>query len=116
MYLFQSNFPSVSHQFISDFDKYYSSLVPRQTTKNDCNENNRSNIHLEYDDKIVNCRNIWFREFWSQHHKCDFAAQNNKGRKEDLNGGQICTGQEGISFEQEGLVPFVGKLKFSALF
>lgn len=56
--------------------------------------------HNIHSGQIVNCRNGWFREFWSQHNKCYF--NNSSPRK--------CTGQEAITdYEQEGLVPFVGK-------
>lgn len=56
--------------------------------------------------KIVNCRNIWFREFWSQHHKCSFNANLSAGMTR-------CTGtEELIDYEQEGLVPFVGNKYF----
>lgn len=50
---------------------------------------------------LINCRNSWFREFWSQHNKCEF-NNNNTTKK--------CTGMEKLTdYEQEGLVPFVGK-------
>lgn len=47
----------------------------------------------------MNCRNIWFNEFWEQRHKCKIDARN----------ASKCTGDEDLSvgFEQEGLVPFV---------
>lgn len=54
----------------------------------------------------MNCRNIWFREFWSQHHKCSFNANLSAGMTR-------CTGtEELIDYEQEGLVPFVGNKYF----
>lgn len=69
-------------------------------TKEACeNENNVKFMEngIEY---IRNCRNIWFREFWAQHHKCSF---NDTAKVR-------CTGKEkSTSYEQEGLVPFVGK-------
>jgi hypothetical protein len=48
----------------------------------------------------VNCRNIWFNEFWEQRHKCKFSANSNSSR---------CSGNEDlrVGYEQEGLVPFV---------
>jgi Receptor family ligand binding region len=47
----------------------------------------------------VNCRNIWFNEFWEQRHKC----------KLDWRNSTKCTGDEDLKegYEQEGLVPFV---------
>lgn len=60
------------------------------------------------DDLIVNCRNIWFREFWSQHNKCEF-DKTTTGGKVDARTANLCSGKETIQFEQEGLVPFVGK-------
>lgn len=66
-----------------------------------CNASQGMNIpHATQPAQIVNCRNGWFREFWIQHNKCTFE-----------NSEQKCTGQESITdYEQEGLVPFVGKL------
>lgn len=87
-----------------EFDEYYTSLRPRM---NDHNCNSSSGINLLRADNqnlIVNCRNVWFREFWSQHHKCSFNNNNN----DNIN--KQCTGTESIKdYEQEGLVPFVGK-------
>lgn len=72
----------------------------------------------------MNCRNIWFNEFWSQHHRCTLPANGESSRnasgKSDAGsaGGPdriaglmpACTGNEIITnYEQEGLVPFVGK-------
>jgi Receptor family ligand binding region len=47
----------------------------------------------------VNCRNIWFNEFWEQRHKCKFSWSNSSR----------CSGNEDLreGYEQEGLVPFV---------
>lgn len=47
----------------------------------------------------MNCRNIWFNEFWEQRHKC----------KIDWRNSSKCTGEEDlqVGYEQEGLVPFV---------
>lgn len=47
----------------------------------------------------MNCRNIWFNEFWEQRHKC----------KIDWRNSSKCTGEEDLreGYEQEGLVPFV---------
>ncbi|XP_069990587.1 metabotropic glutamate receptor 7 [Penaeus vannamei] len=47
-----------------------------------------------------NCRNVWFKEFWTQHFNCTFRERLPPGRK-------ACTGNETITHEQEGLVPFV---------
>lgn len=71
---------------------------------NECDGQSESNVpHKNLPGKIVNCRNIWFREFWSQHHKCSFNANLSAGMTP-------CTGNEKlIDYEQEGLVPFVGE-------
>lgn len=47
----------------------------------------------------MNCRNIWFNEFWEQRHKCQVDWRNSSK----------CSGQEdlNVGYEQEGLVPFV---------
>lgn len=70
----------------------------------ECDGQTESNVpHKKLPGKLVNCRNIWFREFWSQHHKCSFNANLSAGMTR-------CTGtEELIDYEQEGLVPFVGK-------
>ena len=59
--------------------------------------------------RIFNCRNPWFRQFWEQHFKCRFnsssgpPASNGSSQPE-------CRGGDKLSYyEQEGLVPFVGK-------
>lgn len=71
----------------------------RKNTKNSVRINSETNEKF-----IVNCRNIWFNEFWSQHHKCtfDMATDVHKNLTK-------CTGDEDLSigYEQEGLVPFV---------
>lgn len=65
-----------------------------------CNSSWNTNKPHALPGLLINCRNGWFREFWSQHNKCEF--NNNSTRK--------CTGMEKITdYEQEGLVPFVGK-------
>ncbi|XP_060827422.1 metabotropic glutamate receptor 7-like isoform X2 [Bombus pascuorum] len=86
---------------LQDFDDYYLSLRPR-VDDNECDGQSESNVpHKKLPGKIVNCRNIWFREFWSQHHKCSFNANLSAGVTP-------CTGNEKlIDYEQEGLVPFV---------
>jgi hypothetical protein len=64
---------------------------------------NATSLPIDANGKRINCRNIWFREFWSQHHKCAF----NESKL------PRCTGNETINeYEQEGLVPFVGLLLF----
>lgn len=75
---------------------------------NECNGQTESNVpHKHLPGKMVNCRNLWFREFWSQHHKCSFNANSSAATTR-------CTGTEKlIDYEQEGLVPFVGKQYFS---
>lgn len=66
-----------------------------------CNISSQINIpHVTTPELEVNCRNVWFREFWAQHNKCSWDP-------DDTN---PCTGSESIlDYEQEGLVPFVGK-------
>ncbi|XP_076545118.1 metabotropic glutamate receptor 8 isoform X1 [Osmia lignaria lignaria] len=85
---------------LQGFDDYYLNLRPR--VDNECNGQTESNVpHKHLPGKIVNCRNLWFREFWSQHHKCSFNANSSVGTTR-------CTGTEKlIDYEQEGLVPFV---------
>ena len=61
-----------------------------------------------------NCRNPWFREFWSHHFRCHFPDEKNESAKSGSGSDEtrICTGQEIlVKYEQEGLVPFVGKEK-----
>ncbi|XP_076625936.1 metabotropic glutamate receptor 8 [Colletes latitarsis] len=85
---------------LQDFDNYYLNLRPR--VDNECDGQTENNVlHKKLPSKIVNCRNVWFREFWSQHHKCSFSANLSAGMTR-------CTGTEKlIDYEQEGLVPFV---------
>ncbi|XP_034939802.1 metabotropic glutamate receptor 8-like [Chelonus insularis] len=86
---------------LKDFDEYYTNLRPR--VGNECNGQSEKNIpHPNKPGKIVNCRNVWFREFWSQHHKCSFSTSNSSSAI------KRCTGDEKlIDYDQEGLVPFV---------
>ncbi|KAL3289431.1 hypothetical protein HHI36_022856 [Cryptolaemus montrouzieri] len=83
---------------IKEFDEYYLSLRPRFEA-DPCNSSSEINIsHKKNSSLVVNCRNAWFREFWSQHNNCSF---NNSGSRR-------CKGNETIGeYEQEGLVPFV---------
>ncbi|KAF5289810.1 hypothetical protein FQR65_LT11740 [Abscondita terminalis] len=84
---------------IQAFDYYYKSLIPKLDVF-PCNSSYDANVYENNNRKLINCRNGWFREFWSQHNNCSF---DNSLRK--------CSGLEGIAgYEQEGLVPFVGKL------
>ncbi|KAK5639566.1 hypothetical protein RI129_012058 [Pyrocoelia pectoralis] len=88
---------------IQAFDEYYMSLLPRLEGLS-CNTSLGLNILHVTSAKIINCRNSWFREFWSQHNNCTF---DNSPKK--------CTGQEGITgYEQEGLVPFVVDAVYAA--
>lgn len=75
---------------------------------NECNGQSEKNVpHPIKIGKMVNCRNVWFREFWSQYHKCTFANSNSSTIKE-----RQCTGDEELTeYDQEGLVPFVGNIK-----
>jgi metabotropic glutamate receptor 6/7/8 len=60
----------------------------------------------------MNCRNPWFREFWSHHFRCQFPDEKNESLKQNQEEMRICTGQEVLmKYEQEGLVPFVGMSK-----
>ncbi|XP_067205710.1 metabotropic glutamate receptor 8-like isoform X2 [Linepithema humile] len=85
---------------LAGFDNYYLNLRPRMG--DECGGQTESNVpHKSLPGKIVNCRNIWFREFWSQHHKCTFSVNASSEMKR-------CTGVEVLKdYEQEGLVPFV---------
>ncbi|XP_071633906.1 metabotropic glutamate receptor 8 [Temnothorax longispinosus] len=85
---------------LKGFDDYYLSLRPR--IGDECGGQAENNIpHESSKGRMVNCRNIWFREFWSQHHKCTFSVNAS-------NGVTHCTGEENlVDYEQEGLVPFV---------
>ncbi|XP_018331514.1 metabotropic glutamate receptor 7-like isoform X1 [Agrilus planipennis] len=88
---------------IKEFDSYYLSLRPKMD--NDICNNSSGNIYNETTGTVINCRNSWFREFWSQHNKCSFEADaTNK-----------CTGEEVLTdYEQEGLVPFVVDAVYAA--
>ena len=80
--------------FLPGFDDHIRSLKPRVRTKQ-CDE--------EVDGVVVprrNCRNVWFKEFWTRHFNCTF--------REEMEGRKICSGEETLHTEQEGLVPFVG--------
>ncbi|XP_032664722.1 metabotropic glutamate receptor 8-like isoform X5 [Odontomachus brunneus] len=84
---------------LQGFDDYYLSLRPR--IGDECQGQTESNVPHKLPGKVVNCRNIWFREFWSQHHKCTFSVN----ASSDVT---RCTGMEDLAdYEQEGLVPFV---------
>lgn len=83
----------------TEFDEYYLSLRPI-VNGDTCNSSWNTNLPHSSQGLVINCRNSWFREFWSQHNKCDFNSNSTKK----------CTGKEKITdYEQEGLVPFVGK-------
>lgn len=81
------------------FDRYYKSLRPRLKPEQ-CTQTGVNQRHPTDPSLWINCRNIWFNEFWSQHHKCSFEP-----------GADVpCTGDEKLTnYEQEGLVPFVGE-------
>lgn len=96
------------------YDKYYKSLRPkmktsdcqrRPTTFDDVSEDvTDDGIYVNPDGTLTNCRNVWFQEFWQQHHKCSFDNGTRQGGNQ-----RWCTGHEEIQgYEQEGLVPFVG--------
>ncbi|XP_037037755.1 metabotropic glutamate receptor 8-like, partial [Bradysia coprophila] len=79
------------------FDEYYARLKPTLDRKL-CTE---FGVNIPYGDSNkfrLNCRNIWFNEYWSQHHRCSL----------NRNDENACTGNETMGpYEQEGLVPFV---------
>lgn len=88
------------------------SLIPKMD-RDSCNYIN-STLHKKKNGvgKRINCRNVWFREFWSQHNKCSFDPASN-GDGSDGNQ-RKCIGTETISdYEQEGLVPFVGEFNYN---
>lgn len=90
---------SLNFNSLTGFDEYFKSLRPRLNPE-DCSQYHSNNPH-PVDPKLqINCRNIWFNEFWSQHHKCSFE----KGARVPCTGNELST-----NYEQEGLVPFVGK-------
>ncbi|XP_014206489.1 metabotropic glutamate receptor 7-like [Copidosoma floridanum] len=84
---------------LEGFDNYYKNLLPR--VGKECEGVHERNVpHATLPGKYVNCRNLWFREFWSQHHKCTFSEADPTRRR--------CNGtEELIEYKQEGLVPFV---------
>ena len=87
--------------FVPGFDSYFLNLRP-PLLLSDCQDPRRS--------RFINCRNPWFRQFWTHHFSCRFMDQ----KPEELPQGkelEVCTGREALAkYEQEGLVPFVGKL------
>ncbi|XP_019868539.2 metabotropic glutamate receptor 7-like [Aethina tumida] len=91
---------------IKEFDDYYRSLRP-YIDNDTCNSSVGTNVqHYANSSLVINCRNGWFREFWSQHNKCGFDNQQFKRK---------CTGHEVITgYEQEGLVPFVVDAVYAA--
>ncbi|XP_071054565.1 metabotropic glutamate receptor 4-like isoform X2 [Onthophagus taurus] len=92
---------------IKEFDTYYSSLRPKMDTDS-CNISAGSNIPHATPGLLVNCRNSWFREFWSQHNKCTFEKSKSPTKS-------LCTGREDLAdYEQEGLVPFVVDAVYAA--
>ncbi|XP_020279613.1 metabotropic glutamate receptor 8-like isoform X2 [Pseudomyrmex gracilis] len=88
---------------LEDFNEYFVNLRPKMG--NECGGQIQYNVpHPSMAGKIVNCRNIWFREFWAQHHRCTFDT----AQHVTLPNVTRCTGvEELVDYEQEGLVPFV---------
>ncbi|XP_050687348.1 metabotropic glutamate receptor 7-like [Eriocheir sinensis] len=78
---------------LQGFDNYIRRLRPREKGK-PCSERGPG------EGEERNCRNVWFKEFWTQHFNCTFRSPLPEGRR-------ACTGNETITHEQEGLVPFV---------
>lgn len=92
---------------LTDFDDYFLSLKP-QLTADQCHVGQGKD---KKPGNNVNCRNLWFNEFWSQRHKCTFDGTVDGivaayGIDKNLT---RCTGLEDAraDYEQEGLVPFV---------
>ncbi|CAD7094167.1 unnamed protein product [Hermetia illucens] len=82
---------------LDGFDRYYKSLRPK-TNSHSCTSSKNIRQSLNRTEHIINCRNVWFNEFWEQHNKCTF----------DMKGPKVCNGQETVDgYDQEGLVPFV---------
>lgn len=83
----------VMNFLLTGFNSYFLSLKPQLST-NQC-----PTLRSDANQSNVNCRNIWFNEFWEQRHKC----------KIDWRNSSKCTGDEDlrVGYEQEGLVPFV---------
>ncbi|XP_023336258.1 metabotropic glutamate receptor 6 isoform X2 [Eurytemora carolleeae] len=78
---------------IQGFDDYFLSLRPPMSMQ-ECSTKSKRN-------KMVNCRNPWFREYWSKQHSCSFKDAENRGFSD------LCTGLERKElYQQEGLVPF----------
>lgn len=91
----------------SGFDKYFTNLRPPMRLS-DCDNTFRNRK------SGVNCRNPWFREFWSYHFRCRFPDEPNDPSKFEGQKVEECTGKEHLNkYEQEGLVPFVGKSNFN---
>jgi len=95
--LFLNISSSHSHIIITllGFNNYFLSLKPKLSDQS-CQS--RSNVN----NASINCRNLWFNEFWEQRHKCKF-------KNDLLVNVSRCTGSEdpSVGYEQEGLVPFV---------
>ena len=76
------------------FDRYLRNLRPK-VRKALCT------APLPAPNLVRNCRNVWFKEFWTHHFNCTFREIRPPTRKS-------CTGFEDLQTDQEGLVPFVG--------
>ncbi|KAK6634457.1 hypothetical protein RUM43_011858 [Polyplax serrata] len=73
-----------------------------------CNDSSGKNVKVQGENTMINCRNVWFREFWSQHHKCYFDTGGPVDYPPEIS--KLCTGNEQLqNYEEEGLVPFVVK-------
>lgn len=91
------------HSCVAGFDEYFLGLRPALDL-GDCRD--------PYASKGINCRNPWFRQFWSHHFHCQFEDQKESEMPPQLAGQTLrkCTGEERLTrYEQEGLVPFVGE-------
>lgn len=99
---------------VPGFDEYFLGLRP-PLLLSDCKEDETSSNRRRLRRPSVNCRNPWFRQFWSHHFHCHFRDQSESEMPAKTGGGSgdrlnICTGRERLTkYEQEGLVPFVGE-------
>lgn len=110
--------------FASGFDDYFLSLRP-PLLLSDCSNQEvaarkesavatAAAVGKDKEEEVrLNCRNPWFRQFWSHHFSCRFEDQKESEVPPEHHGRELlplCTGKERlVKYEQEGLVPFVGE-------
>ena len=90
-------------RFHLGFDNYFKSLRPGSGKV--CGS--KENVNVVKGSRVINCRNPWFREFWTSHFKCRFSNANNTGQNSSVPDCKL--NDRIVDYEQEGLVPFVGK-------